>query len=137
MAEGRLSMNIVVGYDGSDAANEALNVAKKHARAFDGKIYVITSLVGGTEESAEEIIKTRSQLEYVSKSIEKEGIPCEEHLLIRGMQPGEDIVQFAEDHQADEVIIGVVKKSKVQKFLLGSNAQHVILRSPCMVVAVK
>jgi nucleotide-binding universal stress UspA family protein len=130
-------MKIVVGYDGSDAANEALNVAKKHARAFDGRIYVITSLVGGTEESAEEIIKVRSQLENAVKSIQKEGIPCEEHLLIRGMEPGEDIVQFAEDHQADEIIIGVIKKSKVQKFLLGSNAQYVILHSPCMVVAVK
>jgi nucleotide-binding universal stress UspA family protein len=130
-------MKIVVGYDGSDAANEALNVAKKHARAFDGRIYVITSLVGGTEESAEEIIKVRSQLENAVKSIQKEGIPCEEHLLIRGMEPGEDIVQFAEDHQADEIIIGVIKKSKVQKFLLGSNAQYVILHSPCMVIAVK
>ena len=130
-------MNIVVGYDGSDAANEALNVAKKHARAFEGKIYVITSLVGGTEESAEEIIKARYQLEYVVKSIEKEGIPYEEHLLIRGMEPGEDIVQFAADHQADEIIIGVIKKSKVQKFLLGSNAQYVILHSPCVVIAVK
>jgi nucleotide-binding universal stress UspA family protein len=130
-------MKIVVGYDGSDAANEALNVAKKHARAFDGRIYVITSLVGGTEESAEEIIKARSQLENAVKSIQKEGIPCEEHLLIRGMEPGEDIVQFAEDHQADEIIIGVIKKSKVQKFLLGSNAQYVILHSPCMVITVK
>ena len=130
-------MKIVVGYDGSDAANEALNVAKKNARAFDGIIYVITSLVGGTEESAEEIIKARSQLENAVKSIQKEGIPCEEHFLIRGMEPGEDIVQFAEDHQADEIIIGVIKKSKVQKFLLGSNAQYVILHSPCMVIAVK
>ena len=130
-------MKIVVGYDGSDAANEALNVAKKNARAFDGRIYVITSLVGGTEESAEEIIKARSQLENAVKSIQKEGIPCEEHLLIRGMEPGEDIVQFAEDHQADEIIIGVIKKSKVQKFLLGSNAQYVILHSPCMVITVK
>ncbi|MCE5263416.1 MAG: universal stress protein [Deltaproteobacteria bacterium] len=130
-------MNIVVGYDGSDAANAALNVAKKHAKAFDGKIYMITSLVGGTQEKAEEIIKTRDRLEKAAKSIRLEGIPCEEHLLIRGLEPGEDIVKFAEDHQADEIVIGVIKKSKVQKFLLGSNAQYVILHSPCMVVAVK
>lgn len=130
-------MKIVVGYDGSDAAKEALNVAKKHARAFEGKIYLIMSLVGGTAESAEEIMKAKSLLENAAKSVQKEGLPCEEHLLIRGMQPGEDIVRFAEDHQADEIAIGVIKKSKVQKFLLGSNAQYVILHSPCMVIAVK
>jgi len=130
-------MKIVVGYDGSDEAKEALKVAKKHARAFDGKIYVLTSLVGGNWERAEDIEEARYNLEDAIKSIEKDGIPCEEHLLIRGMKPGEDIVQFAEDHQADEIIIGVIKKSKVQKFLLGSNAQYVILHSPCMVIAVK
>ncbi len=37
----------------------------------------------------------------------------------------------------DEIIIGVVKKSKVQKFLFGSNAQYVLLHAPCMVIAVK
>jgi len=132
-----MEMKIVVGYDGSDAAKEALNVAKKHARAFEGKIYLIMSLVGGTAESAEEIMKAKSLLENAAKSVQKEGLPCEEHLLIRGMQPGEDIVRFAEDHQADEIAIGVIKKSKVQKFLLGSNAQYVILHSPCMVIAVK
>jgi nucleotide-binding universal stress UspA family protein len=130
-------MKILVGYDGSDAAKEALTVAKKHAKAFKGNIYVLTSLVGGTGERAKDIAKAKKNLEAAIKSIEKDGIPCEEHLLIRGMNPGEDIVQFAEDHKADEIIIGVIKKSKVQKFLLGSNAQYVILHSPCMVVAVK
>jgi nucleotide-binding universal stress UspA family protein len=130
-------MKIVVGYDGSDEAKEALKVAKKHAKAFDGKIDVLTSLVGGNWERAEDISEARNNLEDAIKFIEKDGIPCEEHLLIRGMKPGEDIVQFAEDHQADEIIIGVIKKSKVQKLLLGSNAQYVILHSPCMVIAVK
>ena len=53
------------------------------------------------------------------------------------MEPGEDIVRFAEDHHVDEIIIGVIKKSKVQKILSGSNAQYVILHSPCMVIAIK
>ena len=130
-------MKIIVGYDGSDAAKEALEVAKKHAKAFDGKIYILTSLVGGAGERAEDVIEARTNLEAAIKSIEKDGIPCEDHLLVRGMEPGADIVQFAEDNQADEIIIGVVKKSKVKKFLLGSNAQYVILHSSCMVIAVK
>jgi nucleotide-binding universal stress UspA family protein len=130
-------MNIVVGYDGSDEAKKALNVAKQQAKAFDGKIHVLTSLVGGMNENAKDIFEARDHLEDAITSIQQEGIPCEEHLLIRGMKPGADIVQFAEDHQADEIIIGVIKKSKVQKLLLGSNAQYVILHSPCMVIAVK
>lgn len=82
-------MKILVGYDGSDAAKKALNIAKKHAKAFDGKIYVLTSLIGGTGEHAKDIFDAESNLEEAIKSIEKDGIPCEEHLLIRGMEPGE------------------------------------------------
>jgi nucleotide-binding universal stress UspA family protein len=130
-------MKIIVGYDGSDAAKKALEVAKKHAKAFDGTIYILTSLIGGTGERAKDIYEAKSNLEGAVKSVQKEGIPCEEHLLIRGMEPGPDIVQFAEDHGADEIIIGVIKKSKVEKFLLGSNAQYVILHAPCTVVAIK
>lgn len=130
-------MKIILGYDGSDAAKKALEVAKKHAKAFDGKIYIVTSLVGGAGESAKDILEAKDNMEEAAKSVQQKGIPCEEHLLIRGMNPGEDIVQFAEDNQADEIIIGVIKKSKVEKFLLGSNAQYVILHAPCTVVAIK
>ena len=132
-----IKMKIVVGYDGSDAAKEALLVAKKHARAFEGKVYVLTSLVGGMGESSEDMEKAKRNLDDARKSVEKDGIPVEQHLLVRGLDPGEDIVLFAEDNQVDEIIIGVVKKSKVQKFLFGSNAQYVLLHAPCMVIAVK
>ncbi|MHB8908059.1 MAG: universal stress protein [Syntrophales bacterium] len=130
-------MKIVVGYDGSDAAKEALLVAKKHAKAFDGKVYVLTSLVGGMGESPEDMETAKRNLDDARKSVERDGIPVEQHLLVRGLDPGEDIVLFAEDNQVDEIIIGVVKKSKVQKFLFGSNAQFVLLHAPCMVIAVK
>jgi nucleotide-binding universal stress UspA family protein len=130
-------MKIVVGYDGSDAAKEALLVAKKHAKAFDGKVYILTSLVGGMGESSEDMEQAKRNLDDARKSLEKDGVPVEQHLLVRGLDPGEDIVLFAEDNEVDEIIIGVVKKSKVQKFLFGSNAQYVLLHAPCMVIAVK
>lgn len=130
-------MKIVVGYDGSDAAKEALLVAKKHAKAFDGTVYILTSLVGGMGESSEDMEQAKRNLDNARKSLEKDGVPVEQHLLVRGLDPGEDIVLFAEDNHVDEIIIGVVKKSKVQKFLFGSNAQYVLLHAPCMVIAVK
>lgn len=130
-------MKIVVGYDGSDAAKKALSVAQKHAKAFGGKIYIVTSVVGKTEDNSKDMINAKSQLETAIKFVENWRIPCEEHLLTNDMEAGEAIVRFAEEHEADAIIIGVVKQSKVQKFLLGSNAQYVILHSPCMVITVR
>jgi nucleotide-binding universal stress UspA family protein len=130
-------MKIMVGYDGSNAAKNALNLAKMHAKAFRAKVYILTSMVKGSEKQLEEIRNTEHELEYIKAQLEEEKIPCEIHLLIRGLTPGDDLVQFAKDHGADEIIVGVEKKSKVGKFVFGSNAQYVILEAHCPVVTVK
>jgi nucleotide-binding universal stress UspA family protein len=58
-------------------------------------------------------------------------------LLIRGIAPGDDLVNFAKETQADEIIIGVKNRTKVGKLLLGSTAQAVVLNAPCPVVTMK
>jgi nucleotide-binding universal stress UspA family protein len=130
-------MKIIVGYDGTDTAKEALRIAKREAKAFDATVYVLTSLIGGPEDNAAEIEKAESGLKYAKEFFETDGIACEEHLLIRGLEPGEDIVQFAEENGVDEIVIGIKRRSKVGKFLFGSTAQYVILESPCPVLTVK
>jgi len=130
-------MDIVVGFDGSTPAMKALSLAKTHAKAFDAKIHLVTSLKGGRGESQEEINQAKSHLESAKEFVQEDGIPCEEHLLIRGMDPGEDLVEFAEEKGADAIFIGVLRTSKVAKLLLGSNAQYVILQATCPVITVK
>lgn len=130
-------MKIVVGYDGSNAAKNALALAKVHAKAFNASVYILTSMVKGSEKQVQEIRNTEHELEYIKSQLEEEKIPCEIHLLIRGLSPGDDLVQFAKDNKADEIIVGVEKKSKVGKFVFGSNAQYVILEAHCPVVTVK
>jgi nucleotide-binding universal stress UspA family protein len=128
---------IAVGYDGSNAAKNALNLTKLHAKAFNAKVYVLTSMVKGSEKHLQEIRNTEHELEYIKSQFDAEKIPCEVHLLIRGLSPGDDLVQFAKDNKVDEIIVGIEKKSKVGKFVFGSNAQYVILEAHCPVVTVK
>jgi nucleotide-binding universal stress UspA family protein len=130
-------MKIVVGYDGSGAAKNALDLAKKHAKAFGAKVYILTSMVKGTERQLEDIGKAERDLDGIKTFFGNEKVPCEVHLMIRGLSPGEDLVQFAKEHKIDEIIVGIEKKSKVGKFVFGSNAQYVILEAPCPVVTVK
>ncbi len=130
-------MKIVIGYEGSSASNEALKLAKKHAKAFDAKVYVLTSMVGGSKEELQDVKKVQQDLENAKTLLEKEGISCETHQLVHGLTPGEDLVQFVEENNVDEIIIGIIKKSKMQKLVFGSTAQYVILKAPCPVVTVK
>jgi nucleotide-binding universal stress UspA family protein len=131
-------MNILVAYKGgTDLDKTVLALAKKHAKAFNARLYVATSMETVSSNDIDELDKIKSHLEYLKEAIEKEGISCETHLLIRGIAPGEDIVEFANDQKIDEIFIGIVKKSKVGKLLFGSNAQYIILEAPCPVVSIK
>ncbi len=130
-------MRIMVGYDGSNAAKEALVLAKKHAKAFEAKVFVISSLERGSEDQLPKIDQAERDLEYAKSFLEKDNIPCETHLLIRGLSPGEDLIQFANENEIDEIIVGVKRRSNVGKLIFGSNARYVIMEANCPVVTVK
>ncbi len=130
-------MKIIVGYDGSNSAKEALNLAKTHAKVFDASLDVITSMEKGTEGQREQIEQAERGLQWAKSLFDENEISCNTHLLIRGLAPGEDLVEFAEENKADEIIVGVKRRSKVGKLLMGSTAQYVILQASCPVVSVK
>ena len=130
-------MKILVGYDGTNSAKEALNLAKSHAKAFGASIEVVTSMQKGTESERKDIERAERGLEYAKSLFEEDGIDCNTHLLIRGLSAGEDLVEFANENQIDQIIVGVKRRSKVGKLLMGSTAQYVILQSGCPVVTVK
>lgn len=129
---------ILVGYAGTVHGDKSvLEVAKKHAKAFNATVIVVSSLESVTDKNVVEMDEIQKHLSYIKDNMVKEGIACETHVTVRGQTPGEDIVDFAKDNKVDEIIIGIEKKSKVGKLLFGSNAQYVILEAPCPVVCVK
>jgi nucleotide-binding universal stress UspA family protein len=130
-------MKILVGYDGSNSAKDALTLAKKHAAAFDAQVIIVASLTGGSVTHAVEVEHATENLETAKKMFDGGGIQSETKLLVRGMTPGEDIVDYAKEKAIDEIIIGIKRRSKVGKLLFGSNAQYIIIKAPCPVVTVK
>ena len=130
-------MNIMVGYDGSNVSKEALELAKKHAKAFNAKVYVVRSLAQSREMKLEDIQNAEQELENIRRSFRDEGIGCKTEAIVSSISPGEDLVQFAQEKEVDEIVIGVRRRSKVGKLIFGSNAQYIILMARCPVVAVK
>lgn len=130
-------MKLMIGYDGSNSAKAALSLGIEHAKAFNAEMLVLKSLTGGTVTEKVEIQYAKEELEEVRQTLDKEGIPCETELLVRGFTPGEDIVRLAKERDVDEIVIGVKRRSKVGKLLFGSNAQYVIIQAHCPVVVVK
>jgi len=130
-------MKILVGYDGTNSAKEALNLAKSHAKVFGASVEVVTSMQKGTESERKLIEQAERGLAYAKSLFEEDGIACNTHLLIRGLSAGEDLVEFANENQIDHIVVGVKRRSKVGKLLMGSTAQYVILQAECPVITVK
>ena len=130
-------MKIMVCFDGSNVAKDALDLAKKRAKALGAKIELVTSMAGGPEVSKDEFDKAEKNLKIAKTSVRKDDIACGTLLSVRGLEAGEDLVRFANEEEIDEIYIGVKKRSKVGKFIFGSTAQYVILEASCPVVTIK
>jgi len=130
-------MNILVAYNGSDAAKSALNLAKNYAETHHAKMYVITSMPGGTKEKPEDVGKARKDLEEARQFLQQFDVDCESYDIVRGLSPGEDLVRFAKENQIVHIFVGIEKKSRTSKIILGSTAQYIILKAPCPVTTTK
>lgn len=130
-------MKIFIGYKGINIGHDLLKLGAEHAKAFNATILLVTSMLEGTEKDQKKIMEAEKNLDQAQVFFKEQAIACEKHLLIRGMDAGEDIVAFADEKEVDEIIIGVKSRSNVGKLLFGSTAQTVILEAGCPVVSVR
>ena len=130
-------MTFLVAYNGSKESKAALGLAIKQARVFGAKVVVITSMEGGHSEKPEDIARVNRELESVGQQLRVAGVDHEVHEMARGLSPGEDIVIYAAENQIDQIFVGIEKKSKTRKLLLGSTAQYIILKANCPVTTIK
>lgn len=129
-------MKILVAYDKNEATYNVMDQAMKRAMKLGATVYLIRS--SDPDVDGYELRQMEDQLEEMGQDVFKQnGIEYENHILIRGLSPGEDIVEFAKENKVDEIIIGVKRKSKVGKLVFGSTAQFVILEAHCPVLCVK
>lgn len=130
-------MKYLVGFNGSKIAQSALALARDFAKIFNATVSIMTSMGGGVAEKLEDIKRAENDLKAAKAFLEAENVVCETHQMARGLSPGEDLVQFAEENNIDHLFVGIEKQSRTRKVLLGSTAQYVILKAPCPVTTVK
>lgn len=128
---------ILVGYNGGEVGRLALSLAKEYAEANNAFVYIITSMEGGSSEKQSEIIKAEQGLDFAKNLMAKSGIKCDAQQSVRGLSPAEDLIQFAKENAIDHIFLGIKKKSRAQKALLGSTSRYVILKSSCPVTTTK
>ena len=131
-------MKVLVCYDGSNVAKDAVKLARHHAEVYGASLLIVKALPQSPELKFEDIQREETSLQGDAKEILGDSsISYETHAIVTNLSPGEEVVDFAKRNGVDEIVIGIRKRSKVGKLVFGSTAQFVILNAHCPVVSIR
>ena len=142
--------SIVVGTDGSDTATQAVRQAVGLARAVGARLELVSAYEPVPEQRlAEErrnapadmqwAISPREDvdatLEAAASIAREEGVEVE--MSPRQGDPADAILDVAEEHDADLIVVGNKGMTGAKRFLLGSVPNKVSHHAPCSVLIIR
>ena len=138
--------SLLVAYDGSPPSEAALErsveiVSRTHAKfTLVFAIPVTGGALGVESPPGESILQTldgaRRMLEETRKRLEHRGVVGVETVLLEG-DPVEQIVQYADQHRPDVLVVGTRGLSSAGRLILGSVSEGILHRTHCSVLVVK
>jgi nucleotide-binding universal stress UspA family protein len=128
---------IVVGFIPTPEGQAALTRAASEAQLRQTTLLVVASHDPTQEGSREAVARFEAELEQVAVRLSDAGLAHEVRRLDRGRLPSEDLLDVADEVDADLVVIGLRRRSAVGKLILGSQAQRILLDAERPVLAVK
>jgi nucleotide-binding universal stress UspA family protein len=129
-------MSVVVGYLATAEGRQGMDAALVEARRRGTTLVVVVTEKAHNPGSAS--IEQRSRdLEALTGTAVERGVDLDVRILGEGRDVAEDLIAVAEETGASVIVIGLRRRSPVGKLILGSNAQKILLGSPCPVLAVK
>jgi len=134
---------IVMATDTSEQAMKAFDWALDVARKYEADLVVLA--VSRPPEPAE-VVETAAVLEGAKRYYEKHFTLLRERAVAAGLSPrfeirvghpAEQIIHFANQEQADLIVMGHRGKTFVQRWLLGSVSKRVLSYASCAVAIVR
>lgn len=98
-------------------------------------VHAVNSLRGGDATSSDDVRDGEDALNAVASRLGV-GATVETHQFVRGNAPATDLLEVADEHGADELVVGVRKRTPAGEVVFGSTAQEVLLNATRPVVAV-
>jgi len=136
-------MTILIPYDGSEPAQQAVDYALEHWSDHELILLRVIEAADGSLEAGVDLIKER-----LKDSRQEGAAKLPDDLLDRlatveydveavAGKPAREIVAFAEDHDVEHIVIGSHGRSGPSRVLLGSVAERVVRRAPVGVTVIR
>jgi nucleotide-binding universal stress UspA family protein len=135
-------MKIVVGHHDTSEARAALQRAAELAESEPAELHIVHfAQLPDDEEDAYKYVAAREQEQQASDALaarlRASGIVCEVHHVHDAHEPAEAILGVAHEVDADLIVIGMRRRTRVGKLIFGSTAQTILIDSECPVLSVK
>ena len=128
-------MSIVVGFSATAPGRAALTTAINEAKLRELPLVVINSSRG--DAYADPSFAQQADWDWVQTTLDEADVAYSVRQELRGREAHEEILDVIEETGAQLCVIGLRKRSHVGKMLLGSNAHHILMESPCPVLSVR
>jgi nucleotide-binding universal stress UspA family protein len=128
-------MTIVVGYVPTPEGEAALTQAIEEARKSSATLLVINSSKG--DALVDNRYAQEDEMQGIEQRLASHGI---DHVIkqpVRGHDAAAEVLDAAEAHNADLIVIGLRRRTPVGKLIMGSTSQRILLEADCPVLAVK
>ena len=142
--------SIVVGTDGSDTAQKAVDEAVDLAKALGAKLWLVSAYEPVPKARLrEEARQTPSDLQWMVNPREEvdstlsdaadvvRGAGVEVETFAREGDPADAILDVAEERDADLIVVGNKGMTGAKRFLLGSVPNRVSHHAPCSVLIIR
>lgn len=127
---------IVVGYIHTPAGDAALERAIAEAENHDALLVVVHSEPTVGEVEILDGVEADDSMDRVTGILSDRDVRFQAR-HVDGKDPADDLVRVADEVDAGLIVIGLRRRSPVGKLIMGCNAQQILLKANCPVLAVK
>jgi hypothetical protein len=126
--------NILVALKENQPHQPLLELARKVAPS-PGRLHLVTLVRVGTEDDEiQRLRRTERSLTELVEALTAEGYDASFEASIVAVSAAVDLVRIAETREVDLMVIGLAKRTRVGKALMGSDAQRILLSADCPVL---
>ena len=138
---------ILIATDGSKAAEDAAYLGIKFARQYGAKVYAVyvinvtayDSIIMDESWTIEKCEECEKKGHKATSSVEEKakfaGLEAES-IILKG-NPAEKILDFANEHDIDMIVVGSLGKSGIERFAMGSVSEKVVRHAKVPVLIVR
>ena len=126
---------VVLGYVPSPLGHAALEAAITECTRRGTNLLVINST--RADRTVDKNYAFSDDLDTLHGTLKESGVTHEVRQFVSEQLASDDVIEAADEVDAELIVIGVRRRSPVGKILMGSDSQRILLQADCNVLAVK